>query len=142
MIALVKVTTSSQHQTGLISMLVLLDLSATFDTTSLHHYILLQWMEHQTSIKLSALRWFKTYLSDKYNFVHVNDELSRYDKVSHGVPQGSVLGPLHFTLYTTTVRNLGFIFDQEQSFNSHIKQISRTAFFHLCCIAKIKQILS
>ena len=39
-----------------------------------------------------------SYLSDRYNFVHVIEETSRYDKVSHGVPQGSVLGPLLFTL--------------------------------------------
>ena len=56
-------------------------------------------MEHQISIKGSALRWCKSYLSDRYHFVHVNDESSRYDKFSDGVLQGSVLGPLPFTLY-------------------------------------------
>ena len=50
-------------------------------------------------IRGSALRWFRSYLSDRYNFVHVIEETSRYDKVSHGVPQGSVLGPLLFTVY-------------------------------------------
>ncbi len=43
---------------------------------------------------------------------------------------------------STTVRNLGVIFDQNLSFDSHIKQISRTAFFHLRNIAKIRSILS
>lgn len=43
---------------------------------------------------------------------------------------------------STTVRNLGVIFDQDLSFNSHIKLISRTAFFHLRNIAKIRHILS
>ena len=43
---------------------------------------------------------------------------------------------------STTVTNLGVIFNQDLSFNSHIKQISRTAFFHLCNIAKIRHILS
>ncbi|XP_038581024.1 uncharacterized protein LOC119907367, partial [Micropterus salmoides] len=43
---------------------------------------------------------------------------------------------------STTVRNLGVIFDQDMSFKSHIKQISRTAFFHLRNIAKIRNILS
>ena len=38
---------------------------------------------------------------------------------------------------STTVRNLGVIFDQDLSFNSHIKQTSRTAFFHLRNITKI-----
>ncbi len=43
---------------------------------------------------------------------------------------------------STTVRNLGIIFDQDLFFNSHLKQISRTAFFHLCNIAKIRSVLS
>ena len=43
---------------------------------------------------------------------------------------------------STTVRNLGVIFDQDLSFNSHIKQTSRTAFFHLRNITKIRRILS
>ena len=42
----------------------------------------------------------------------------------------------------TTVRNLGVIFDQDISFNSHMKQISKNAFFHLRNIAKIRHILS
>jgi len=40
-----------------------------------------------------------------------------------------------------TVRNLGDIFDQDLSFNAHIKLISRTASFHLRHIAKIRHIL-
>ena len=48
-----------------------------------------------------------------------------------------------FTLASSsTVRNLGVIFDPDMSFNSHIKQLSRTAFFHLRNIAKIRPILS
>ncbi|XP_071350987.1 uncharacterized protein [Trachinotus anak] len=42
---------------------------------------------------------------------------------------------------SATVRNLGVIFDQDLSFTSHIKQVSRTAFFHLRNIAKIRPIL-
>ncbi|XP_071329025.1 uncharacterized protein [Trachinotus anak] len=42
---------------------------------------------------------------------------------------------------SATVRNLGVIFDQDLSFTSHIKQVSRTAFFHLHNIAKIRPIL-
>jgi len=40
------------------------------------------------------------------------------------------------------VRNLGVIFDQNLSFDAHIKQVSRTAFFHLRNIAKIRNILT
>ena len=41
-----------------------------------------------------------------------------------------------------TVRNLGMIFDPDLSFNSNLKQISRTAFFHLPNISKIRHVLS
>ena len=43
---------------------------------------------------------------------------------------------------STTRRKLGIIFDWELSFNSHVKQISRMAFFHLDNTAKIQQMLS
>ena len=43
---------------------------------------------------------------------------------------------------SSTVKNLGVVFDQDLSFNVHIKQISRTAFFHLRNIAKIRRIVS
>ncbi|TKS71945.1 hypothetical protein D9C73_006018 [Collichthys lucidus] len=43
---------------------------------------------------------------------------------------------------SSTVKNLGVVFDQDLSFNVHIKQISRTAFFHLRNIAKIRRTVS
>ena len=45
-------------------------------------------------------------------------------------------------MISLTVKNLGVIFDQDLSFNSYVKQISRTAFFHLCNIVKMQHILS
>ncbi|TWW54884.1 hypothetical protein D4764_0125770 [Takifugu flavidus] len=85
-------------------MLVLLDLTAAFDTDD--HSILLQRLEHVIGIKGTALDWFRSYLSDRYQFAHVHGIPSSYIKVSHGVPQGSVLGPILFTLYMLPLGNI------------------------------------
>ncbi len=85
---------SSDH--GCISLLVLLDLSAAFDT--IDHNILLNRLENFVGISGSALAWFKSYLSDHLQFVAVNEEVSYRSQVQCGVPQGSVLGPLVYTL--------------------------------------------
>ncbi len=87
--ALIRVTNESN---GCISLLVRLDLSATFDT--IDHNILLNRLENFVAIGGSALAWFKSYLSDRHQFVAVNEEISYRSQVQYGVPQGSVLGPL------------------------------------------------
>ncbi len=76
---------------------MLLDLSTAFDT--IDHNILLNRLENFFGISGSALAWFKSYLSDRHQFEAVNEEVSYRSQVQYGVPQGSVLGPLLFTLY-------------------------------------------
>jgi len=82
---------------GLLSVLVLLDLRAAFDT--IDHDILLQGLDQSIGILGTALSWFKSYSSDRSQFVFFNDETSMTTNFNHGVPQGSVLGPILFTLY-------------------------------------------
>ncbi len=89
---------------GCISLLVLLDLSAAFDT--IDHNIILNRLENFVGISGSALAWFKSYLSDRHKFVAVNEEVSYRSQVHYGVPQGSVLGPLLFTLYMLSLGNI------------------------------------
>ena len=215
---------------GCISLLVLLDLSAAFDT--IDHTILLHRLEHFVGINGSALAWFKSYLYDRHQFVAVNEEVSYRSQVQYGVPQGSVLGPLLFTLYmlplgniirkhgvsfhcyaddtqlyissrpgetyqfekltecivdiknwmtsnflllnsektevliigpknsacnnlerclsldgcsvnsSSSVRNLGVLFDSNLSLESHVSSICKTAFFHLKNISKLRPMLS
>jgi len=84
---------------GCISLLVLLDISAAFDTTD--HKILLNRLENYVGISgIDGITWYKSCLSDRYHqFLAVNEEMSYRSQVQYGLPQGSVLGPLLFTLY-------------------------------------------
>jgi hypothetical protein len=81
------------------SVLVLLDLSAAFDT--LDHSILLQRLELQFGITGQALKWFESYLCRRFQTVMVEGERSCPQLLEYGVPQGSVLGPKLYSLYTT-----------------------------------------
>ena len=81
-----------------IIMLVLLDLSAAFDT--IDHALLLSRLEHRFGVKSKALAWFKSYLSERKQFVTINGVRSSPRNLKYGVPQGSVMGPILFTCYT------------------------------------------
>ncbi len=83
---------------------MLLDLSAAFDT--IDHNILLNILENFVGISGRALAWFKSYFSDRHQFVVVNEDVSYRSQVQCGVPQGSVLGPLLFMLYMLPLGNI------------------------------------
>uniref|UniRef100_A0A8C5D126 Reverse transcriptase domain-containing protein n=1 Tax=Gadus morhua TaxID=8049 RepID=A0A8C5D126_GADMO len=100
--ALLAVTESlrAARASSLSMVLILLDLSAAFDTVN--HQILLAAL----GIAESALSWFTSYLTKRTYQVTWNGSLSKPCTLETGVPQGSVLGPLLFSLYT---RSLGSV---------------------------------
>ncbi len=85
-------------------LLVLLDLSAAFDT--IDHAILLKRMAKRCGFKGTVLNWIKSYLSDGKQKVVIDGEESDTKNIKYGVPQGSVLGPILFTIYMQPLGDL------------------------------------
>ena len=86
------------------AVLVLLDLSAAFDT--IDQDILITRCSHLFGISGVALSWIRSYMTGRKQCVKVNNITSEAKNLNCGVPQGSVLGPLLFTMYTTPLGDL------------------------------------
>ena len=91
---------SSQH----VTLLVMLDLSAAFDTVN--HKILLERLQRDVGIFGVPLQWFKSYLSNRSHRIAVQGTLSRVFELDCGVPQGSCLGPLLYVIYSSKLFNI------------------------------------
>ena len=89
---------------GKVTALTLLDLSAAFDT--IDNLILLQRLHRYFGISGPARQWFKSYFSDRYQSVNISGTLSCQPHLPFGVPQGSVFGPVLFSLCTTSLSQI------------------------------------
>ena len=88
-------------------LLVLLDLSAAFDT--IDHHLLLNRLQSEYGINGKALSWFSSYLADRTQRVYIKGTCSSDRNLQYGVPQGSVLGLILFTLYTEPISRIAMM---------------------------------
>ena len=96
------------------SALTLLELSAAFDTTD--HDILIKRLSKWYDISGTVLTWFSLYFTDRRQAIKIGNCFSDMLPTSCGVPQGSVLGPLLFSLYTTSLSSV----IQSHTFDHHL----------------------
>jgi hypothetical protein len=92
---------------GKAAFLILLDLSAAFDTVD--HGLLLHVLNSEYHVTGTALKWFQSYLHERSFRVRLGGEYSQPHSLPTGVPQGSVLGPILFNILSS---GLASIFDE------------------------------
>ena len=80
-------------------LLVMLDLSAAFDTVN--HTVLLNRLQSTLGFTGKPLDWFTSYLSNRSYRIYISGVLSKYFQSSCGVPQGSCFGPLLYIIYAS-----------------------------------------
>ena len=82
-------------------MLLLLDMSAAFDTVD--HSILLSRLSTSFGMNGKAVAWFRSYLHNRSQFISIDSYRSTNRPLTCGVPQGSVLGPILYLMYVSPV---------------------------------------
>jgi hypothetical protein len=81
-----------------------LDFSAAFDCVD--HTILLKILQAHFGVTALAIQWIASFLSSRSHSIKLGGYSSKIFFVLFGIPQGSILGPLLFILYTSNIVNI------------------------------------
>ena len=99
---------SEEIENNHVTLGIFIDLSKAFDT--INHKILIDKL-NAYGIRGTANDWFKSYISNRQQFVQIGDTKSKILPIRCGVPQGSILGPLLFIIYINDITKVSKLFD-------------------------------
>ena len=127
---------------GNVSVLALLDFSSAFDT--IDHTIIVHRLHTDFGFTNSVLQWFSSYLTDRTHYVSLSNHCFSFAPVRSGVPQGSVLGPILFTMHTKSLSaiidshsNIHHSFADDIQLQMSAPLIEYPSYFTLCSHAYV-----
>ena len=109
-------------------MLLLKDLSGAFDTVD--HDIRLTRLHSKYTISGIALEWFRSYITNRSQFALIEGGRSQPRQLNCGVPQGSVLGPILYVLYTAPLADILRFREMQFHFYADDTQLYAFLFLH------------